>query len=367
MKIVHITSAHPALDIRIFYKECLALMKEGHSVHLVAPESTSNLHHNIMIHALNSKIPLSRFKRLYHIYKLAHSINAEVYHFHDPEFIPFALLLKFKKIPVIYDVHEDTPRESFSFNKHSKIKRWLKFYRWIILEKICKWFLNGFVCATPQIANNFPITKTIVVRNYVEPAEFIDNQILSFNQRENTALYVGGIMRIRGLKEMLAAVSGIPTKYDAKLKLIGTFYPANLTEEAKQLQGWEKTLNCGWLGRAEIIKHFHLAKIGLVLLHPETNFKEALPIKLFEYMAAGLPVIVSDFPLWREIVMSAGCGFVVNPFEIESITEKMQYLFENHEAAEEMGRRGQQAAAAYYNWQTESDSLIHFYKRFAHG
>jgi glycosyltransferase involved in cell wall biosynthesis len=84
-------------------------------------------------------------------------------------------------------------------------------------------------------------------------------------------------------------------------------------------------------------------------------------------MAAGLPVIVSDFPLWREIVMSAGCGFVVNPFEIESITEKMQYLFENHEAAEEMGRRGQQAAAAYYNWQTESDSLIHFYKRFAHG
>lgn len=360
MKIVHITSAHPVFDVRIFYKECLALKNAGHDVHLVAPKSVVDNYLGVNIHALNNKSVMSRWQKLHAIYRLTKNIPADVYHFHDPEFILFALLLKISGKKVIYDVHEDTPQESFSFNKHNRLKAYFKYFRWKTVEKVAKFFFNGFICATPHIMQNFPSEKSTTIHNFVNLNEF-SYPALPFEQRENTAIYVGGIMRTRGIEQMMSAVDMLPESYGAKLELIGNFMPVSLYSEIKARPEFRHVNVVPWLERKELLPHFQAAKVGLVILHPEENFKKALPIKLFEYMAAGLPVIASDFPLWRQIILEAECGVLVDPFDIQAISDAMRYFFDHPEEAEKMGAAGRRAVSIHYNWEIEAHKLTRFY------
>ncbi|MBA2655120.1 MAG: glycosyltransferase family 4 protein [Gammaproteobacteria bacterium] len=365
MKIVHITSAHPALDIRIFFKECVTLFKAGHEVHLIVPLSTITHYEGVIIHPLNLTKTTSRWRRLFNIYALAKSISADIYHFHDPEFIPFALLLKISGKKIIYDVHEDTPLESLSFNKGKPIAAYFKYTRWVALESLAKLLFDGFICATPHITKNFPIKKSVTVRNLVNVDEFNPLERISpFRERSNIALYVGGIMHIRGVSEMVQAIHTLRDEYNPQLKLIGKFFPEKLQQEVVAQGGSKKITHVDWLDRKALIPHFFSAKVGLVLLHPEKNFIDALPIKLFEYMAAGLPVVASDFPLWREIVIKAKCGFVVNPLDISAIKKAMTYIFDNPDEAERMGSAGRHAVEQLYNWEFEAKVLREFYQQF---
>lgn len=81
-------------------------------------------------------------------------------------------------------------------------------------------------------------------------------------------------------------------------------------------------------------------------------------------MSAGIPVIASDFPLWKEIVEGSGCGLLVNPLDPEAIAEAIKWLLENPEKAETMGKRGRKAIEECYNWDKESVKLISFYRKF---
>jgi glycosyltransferase involved in cell wall biosynthesis len=87
------------------------------------------------------------------------------------------------------------------------------------------------------------------------------------------------------------------------------------------------------------------------------------PIKLFEYMAAGVPVISSDFPLWREIVGKVGCGLLVDPMNDQSIARAISWIIDNPDEAQEMGEKGRRAVAKYFNWDAEVENLLELYER----
>jgi glycosyltransferase involved in cell wall biosynthesis len=82
---------------------------------------------------------------------------------------------------------------------------------------------------------------------------------------------------------------------------------------------------------------------------------------MFEYMAAGVPVIASHFPLWRQIVEGNACGICVDPLDPQAIAGAIDYLATHPEDAERMGRNGQRAVAAKYNWNIEEQKLLDFY------
>jgi glycosyltransferase involved in cell wall biosynthesis len=84
---------------------------------------------------------------------------------------------------------------------------------------------------------------------------------------------------------------------------------------------------------------------------------------MFEYMSAGLPVIASNFPLWKEIVEGNKCGICVDPMDPKAIASAIQWMIDHPEEAEEMGKNGRRAVETKYNWANESKKLVGLYQR----
>jgi glycosyltransferase involved in cell wall biosynthesis len=119
----------------------------------------------------------------------------------------------------------------------------------------------------------------------------------------------------------------------------------------------------GWLNRIEVKVLLSESKIGLVTLHPVPNYYDAYPVKMFEYMAAGLPVIASDFPVYREIIEKADCGLVVDPLDVEVTKKKIITLLDSPEILTKFSQNGREAALKYYNWNNEFQSLLNLYQK----
>src|SRR5262249_53733590 len=151
--------------------------------------------------------------------------------------------------------------------------------------------------------------------------------------------YVGNLADVRGLREMRAAAELVNEQLPLKLLIAGKLISgARAQFYGKNEYGLVEHL--GPLGRPQLAELLARARGGLVILHPTGNYVDALPTKLFEYMSAILPVVVSDFPILREIVGSAGCGLLVNPLDPAAIAEALLWLLRHPAEAAAMGHKG---------------------------
>jgi len=361
----HLTTVHPTFDTRIFHKEAKTLARVGYDVTLIAQHERDEVVDGVKIIALPK--PRNRLSRMFGLtWRAFHKAirqRADIYHFHDPELIPVGLLLKLRGKRVIYDVHEDVPKQILSKEWIPRPLRRLVAGAARVAEALASWAFDGIVAATPAIAKRFPAGKTIVVQNFPILKELVAPESTPYQNRPAKIIYVGGITAIRGIREMVQAMSLMPESLDARLVLVGAFSPPSLEAEVRGLPGWERVEFVGWQDRASVARLLGEARAGLVLFHPEPNHLEAQPNKLFEYMSAGLPVIASDFPLWREIVEKERCGLLVDPLDPAAIAKVIQWILEHPEEAEAMGRRGQKAVFERYNWDTEAAKLIALYRR----
>jgi glycosyltransferase involved in cell wall biosynthesis len=367
VKVVHMTSVHPALDARIFHKECRSLARAGFHVTIVCPHSEDLVADQVHIKSVRrDKSRLGRMTRtVWRVYREARKLEAEIYHFHDPELIPAGLLLRTSGKEVIYDIHEDVPKDVFS-------KRYLPVWSqpaiaWLLekLEILVARRFSALVTVTPSIAERFrPLNyRTIVLHNYPYQKEILGAvQASPWEARRQSVAYVGLMSANRGIREMVFAMSLLSKTLPATLELAGNEQAVNVSpEELSSHSGWARVRHHGLLDQASTFRLLHGVRAGLVLLHPEPNHVEAMPQKIFEYMGAGLPVIASDFPLWRRILGDAGCGIFVNPRDPRAIAEAIQYILTHPREAEEMGRRGQDAVRDRYNWETQVDKLVSLY------
>ena len=130
----------------------------------------------------------------------------------------------------------------------------------------------------------------------------------------------------------------------------------------KLKKDWDIVNNYGYINRKETIQIMSKSKVGMVTFFPVPNHIDSQPNKMFEYMSAGIPVIGSYFPLWKEILEVNECGICVNPEDSDDISKAIKYLIENEDTAEQMGKNGREAVLEKYNWGIEEKKLINIYK-----
>lgn len=364
-KIAHLTSVHEPTDTRIFHKECKTLAASKYEVVLIAPHARDEWVDGVRIRAVPE--PKGRLERMlrttWRVYRAATAENASVYHFHDPELIGVGLLLKLRGKKVIYDVHEDLPRQILS---KEWIPKWLRIGIAAVSEAaegVAAKIFDRIVTVTETIAARFPAEKTVIVKNYPIIDELVTESVCPHAQRPLHITYVAaGITTVRGISEMVQAMGLLPQQADTRLILAGHISPAQLRDEVRELQGWQRVKEAGYLGRAEVKALLSHVRAGLVTHHPIINYVDSLPVKMFEYMAAGIPVISSDFPLWREIVEGSDCGLCVDPLSPGQIAEAIQWIIEHPQEAQRMGENGQRAVGERYNWNREAIKLVAVYE-----
>lgn len=364
--VTHITTVHPSMDVRIFSKMCCSLAAHGYDVRLIAHHERAEIRDGVRF------IPLSGNQCSGRIIRFIRSVfegglaalrdGSMLIHFHDPELIPVGLFLRLCGRRVIYDIHEDLPRQVLTKYYIPPLFRWCLAKVCASLEWLAARVINGMITVTPAIARRFPKSKTVVVQNYPIANEMLTNSGLPYAERPLEFVYVGNLSEIRGAREMVQAIALVRTE-SARLRLIGEFDPVDLGSKLLPVQGWERIYWNGWVPRQQLADQLGQCRAGLVVFHPVPNHVEAQPNKMFEYMSAGLPVIASDFPLWRRIVTDARCGILVDPLNPHSIAEGLQWILDNPAEAEIMGNNGRRAIRETYNWEHESRQLLSFYQR----
>jgi glycosyltransferase involved in cell wall biosynthesis len=357
-KVCHLTSVHSKFDTRIFYKECKTLFNAGYAVALVVQNEKDEVIDGVQI--MGIKTPKNRKERMLkttkQVYKRALESNANIYHFHDPELIPIALKLKRKGKIVIYDVHEDVPRQILS-------KQWIpaplrKIAGWVVekIESYSAKRFDGIVTATTYIAARFNIYNQHVftVRNYPINEKIWPKANLS---NYNQVCYISSHLSLdRGIIPIIEAMRNI----NAKLILAGKM-EQSVHNLITSLDGWEKAEYVGFVSKEKVQEIMSQSKVGLAIFSLEPNYINALPTKMFEYMQAGLPVVVNDIPILREIVDKHKCGICVTPMSADEITEAVNWILSNPYEARKMGARGQYAIETEYNWTKEENRLLELY------
>jgi len=339
-------------------------VRAGYDVTLIAQHDGNTVVEGVRVIGLPR--PRNRLSRIFGLawqaFRLALYQRADIYHFHDPELLLIGVLLKlFTRAKVIYDVHEDVPQQILTKYWIPRPLRKPLSVVFNAFEKLLAQMLDAVVAATEGIADKFRAHNPVVVHNYPD-LKMVPNSSAPKEKNEKVLVYVGGISKLRGAVEMVRALEYLEHVKDLRLDLIGRFEPLGLKKELQALPGYRRVRYLGWLQPKDIYKHLQTADIGLVCLHPDPRYVVGWPVKLFEYMAAGLPVIASNFPLWQEIVEGNNCGICVDPLNPKAIAEAIEYLVTHSEEARKMGENGRRAVMEKYNWEREGEKLIKLYE-----
>ena len=358
LKISHLTSAHPRYDTRIYHKMCKSLSKKYKVSLIVADGLGDEQKDNINIFDVGK--PISRKYRILnstkHVFQKALELDSNVYHLHDPELIPIGLKLKKLGKKVIFDSHEDVPKQITAKHYLNNFSKKILSYLYSKFEIYALKKLDYVISATPIIRDKFRNygIKSIDINNFPILNDFIE---ITPTYDSKTICYIGILYETRGIKEIVKAIEDL----DVKLIIAGKFYDKKYEKEVRSLKGWEKVDFKGFVNKEEIKKILRESIIGCVTLYPTPSYMEAYPVKMFEYMSAGLAIVSSNFPLYEEFVLGNNCGVCVDPLDINAIKKAIIDLSNNLEQVKKMGNNGKKAIKEKYNWENEEKKLFSLY------
>jgi len=365
--VVHVTPVRPHFEPRTVFA-CESAVEAGWRVALVAPAEHDFVRRGVEIHALPR--PRGRLDRITRISWLAVrrtlALRPDLVQFHDPEFVLWGILFRLRGIPTVYDVHED-------YALAVGVRHWLP----RPLRPIAALFMRGLsalarrlypqVIAERAYASVFP--EGIPVLNHARLSELAP--LLARPPRAPRdrirLLYTGQITRARGAAALAAMLDHLPE--NAEVRLIGRCPEPDLARELRQRAARDPRLVLrieeeDWVPREEIVAAYGEPWTAMVAIFPDSDqYRDTEPTKFFEAMAAGIPIVCSDFPMWKALVEGEGVGFTVPPADAAAAARRVLWLAGHPEEAEAMGRRAQELVRTRYNWETQARRLLELYRR----
>ncbi|WP_302805214.1 glycosyltransferase [Cloacibacillus porcorum] len=371
LKVCHMTSVHKRYDGRILKKECVSLVNAGYDVTLIVTDNKEDeIYRGVKITSIDFH-PKNRLDRILNskkrMLKKALNIDADVYHFHDPELIPVGIILHNKGKKVIYDSHED-------FVQDIKEKVWIPNCIRIVLSFLFKYYekisaknFDMIITVTPHIVDKF--------LNYHRNVHMITNYpVVNFEDRKNNKrsdcnqiCFTGLISPLWEHENIIKALN-IMKKDDISYTLAG---PSD-EDYIKKLKDLDVNKRIKYMGvvdaiGVDIIQTHSVAGMAILKYSQTVGGKIGTlgNTKIFEYMYSQIPVICSDFVLWKEIIDKWKCGICVNPNDIDSISKAITFLKNNKLEAKTMGENGRRAVIQEYNWETQEKKLLALYAQIA--
>ena len=356
------TTAHGAFDDRIFHKEGKTLKKK-YNVTLIAPHNGNATVDGIKIVALPKAT--NRFLRMVVLgaisFLFAIREKADVYHFHDPELLIIGLLLKiFTGKKIIYDVHEDYTAAIHDKYWLPAVARNSVARAFGAAENLCaRAFFDGIIAATPEIARKFPSEKTLAIRNMPVYDMIFKTRPLNIKKEKPVMIYAGGLSEFRGIKEIIMAVGLL--EGSVGLWLLGPWETEEFRRECEALNGWQYAAYHGVKSLKEVYGYMKAADMGVHCTYLLQRYQKALPVKYFEYLACGIPAILSVSAYWEELFHN--CALFVDPQSPEDIAGNIIKLIQNTGLKEHLVANGRKLIEGEYNWETEGKTLLVAYEK----
>lgn len=361
LRVVHLTTVHHPRDPRIFHKQLATLRDAGYDVHFVVPHERSETVEDLSMVALPQVE--GRYQRVTlqgPAYRAARKLHADLYHIHDPELIPLAYLLqRATGARIIYDMHEN-------YRWHGPVEgRLLR-----TLERWCFTWVDHVVLAEASYravvaARNVSAT---VIANYVKPFEADEPARSKTQDGIMRLLYTGVVAESRGLFHMIDLVDRLAQEDGtATLDLVGV---CNLAAQRRRAErriralGLEPHVNrVGWdryVPAAAMEPYYRRAHVGLALFEPHRNHMQSLLTKFYEYLHYGLPILCSDFSLWRRFIERHGCGAVVPTGDLDAAVDVLRRWQSDPDAYRALSEAAREASTQY-RWASEGKRLVRCY------
>jgi glycosyltransferase involved in cell wall biosynthesis len=365
-RVIHLTSVHDAHDTRILLKQCRTLARRGFDVMLIAPHDRDEVVDGVRIRAV--RMPAGRAERftrtITQVLMQALREPAQLYHVHDPELLPVAQLLRMSGKRVIYDMHENVPAALRTKIWIPRLLRSSVARAYAVLERLLLLRIP-VVFAEASYETSYPrVHDHALVRNFPR----LDDAAPSSEPKYPvpTVGYIGGVLGLRGAVVTAAALRLLERRgRSVDWECVGPVHSscgAELDQLAADFGGDRIRLR-GRMPLTDGLPLIGRCHVGLALLQPVPNYVDSYPTKVFEYMALGLPVVASNFPLYRDLIEQTGCGVCVDPENEVEVAAAIERLIADPEEAAAMGRRGRSALAARFSWDTEAQNLLALYGR----
>ena len=364
-KILFASSVHRFNDVRIYHKEIFSLYNH-YNIDLIATKSNFKANDNLNISIKLLPNPSNFFLRIYNniqILLVGLRRQYDGFHFHDPELIIVAFILKIFKKKIIFDIHEDNLNVI-------KMRKWIpSFLKPVIiklfsrLEKFAVKSFDGIILAEDSYKKKFFQSKKIItVRNYVK---LLTNPIQT-NFKNKNILYVGSITIERGILDLIKSL-GLLQKKNKKigLFLIGTISKIDksiINNEISLLPYPENVEIINYCNYDELKKYVQKSKIGVSPLKNNENYQYSIPTKILDYMNWGLPYVFSELNLSKKLFKKKSGGISYELNDTYDLFKKLSKLLNDDQLCYKLSVDGRKKIKDF-EWKTESKKLTNLYKK----
>ncbi len=405
-KICFICATHNALDGRVFYKEAITLKQAGYSVCLICPitddgyfcdnggnkvlkaDANKRLYHKgvllIGYEAKGFKVRRVRyfvnFPRIVNsIVDIGVSLNAAVYHCHEPDMALYAGYLIKKKLrrkghnpKLIYDVHEYWPGLYQEQYLNSLFNGLISKYVFLILErflvKSCDFVFTASEIIRGHILFQDRFAKVGVLYNCQVLPE--DRNNLRANAKGGVICHDGIVSFNRGIVPMIKVFVTLKKEFpELRFLFSGLFKEKEqkwISKEIEKHNLEDAIIFSPWVPYERLGEQISKGSIGVSLMQNGHNtMLGGVNNKIFNYMMYGLPIVASDVPRIREVISDANCGILVD--NAQGFYNALRYLLKNPEKAVELGENGYHAAREKYNWENFGKILVRIYDELTDG